>query len=142
MARAKRKTPDVGVTLRKRASNARSSWLSRCRDKNWPAEAIPTRLDIQSWLEVKFQAGTSFCVYSGSVLLPDDDWQFDHWNPLDRGGSPALSNIVLSTKRMNQAKGNMPGAKFVELLLLTDNWPTIDKKQLIQRLIASSRIYG
>ncbi len=143
MARRSRKVSAAKLAdpLKVRAQSARGSWLKRCKEKGWPAEVIPSRADIESWLRGRFASGTAVCTYSGAVLKPGDDWELDHAIPLDRGGSPALDNVVICTKQMNQAKGNLPFPMFVEMLFMMDAWPNLDRKNLLTRLRASASIY-
>ena len=62
--------------------------------------------EVRSYLLEKYHRQ---CVYCGATNCP---FEIDHVLPRSRGGSHRVSNLVLSCRACNQAKGNQTAAEF------------------------------
>lgn len=139
---ARKKTNPVIKKLKKerwsfwKASQYRSSWRDRCKKSKGDVEDVPTRQEIQDWLE----AQVPYKCYLTQDTLDKNTLQADHMEPLSRGGSFRLDNIGLTSKRFNQVKGEMSVPEFLQLLEITKRWE--DKgDSLFRRLMAGTFIY-
>jgi 5-methylcytosine-specific restriction endonuclease McrA len=65
----------------------------------------------------------------------------DHKIAIARGGSFALDNLVLVSKKLNMAKGVMSDDEFMELLCLTSKWED-SGASLLRRLSVSGGIFS
>ena len=120
-----------------KASQARSSWRSRARKYGLDLETIPTRIQIQKWLE---DQAPLKCYISGS-FISEDVMELDHKTPLVRKGEMHLDNVGITSRYYNNVKGQMTEEEFRSLLKCVSKWS--DKGQeLFKRLMASNKIYG
>ena len=120
-----------------KASQARSSWRTRAKKYGLPLEDVPTRLEIQQWLE---DQSPLKCYISGS-FISNDVIELDHKTPLVRKGSLRLDNVGVTSRYYNNIKGQMTEKEFRSLLKCVSSWE--DKGQeLFKRLMASNKIYG
>jgi 5-methylcytosine-specific restriction endonuclease McrA len=135
MPRRKKKKDDKPYEFRK-AQQYRSSWRRRCKKSGGNLNDIPVRKVIQEWLVNQ----KPYTCYITNDLLKETDVEADHIQPISRGGSFKLSNVGLTSKRMNQIKGDMTISELHQLLELVSKWE--DKgKSLFKRLLSSSNIY-
>ena len=119
-----------------KASNYRNSWRARCKKVNGPLEEVPTRPEIQQWIEGQ----EPYKCYISGDSLNKNTMEADHKDPLSRGGSFKLKNIGITSKRLNRLKGNMKLKEFKQLLKLTSKWE--DKgESLFSRLLQSNNVY-
>jgi hypothetical protein len=120
-----------------KASQARGSWRSRAKKYGLPLEDVPTRAEIQAWLE----ANDPLKCYLSGTFISNDVIELDHKTPLVRNGSLKLDNVGVTTRYYNNVKGQMTEKEFRSLLKCVHSWS--DKGQdLFKRLMASNRIYG
>lgn len=115
------------IPIEYRSRDIRSKLMSRAKEDE--KHLVPSKEDIKEWLLSQYPFK---CYYSGEYI-DIFDCQVDHKIPVYRGGSNAVENIVLSTERMNGAKGDMTDEEFIGLLDFVSSWE--DKgKGLIARL--------
>lgn len=120
-----------------KASQYRSSWRGRCKKVSGPLDDVPSRQEIQDWLE----SGIPYRCYLTNDFLNKTTLQADHMEPVSRGGSFKLENIGLTSKRYNQVKGEMTVPEFKDLMQLVKSWE--DKgESLFRRLLAGTHIYN
>lgn len=121
---------------KKRATQARSSWRRRAKTLKSNLDDIPSRKDIQDWLDkqVPYKCYITNCELSHNLI------ELDHKIPVSRGGSFKLDNIGLTTKRLNNIKGNMTYVEFKKLLKLISRWDDCGAS-LLNRLYASSTVF-
>lgn len=119
-----------------KASQVRGSWRSRARKYGTPLEEVPTRIEIQEWLEAQ---DPMKCYITGGFISPETV-ELDHKTPLIRGGKMALSNVGVTSRWYNNIKGQMTEKEFRQLLKTVSKWE--DKgAALFKRLSASNHIY-
>ena len=119
-----------------KATQARSSWRSRAKKYGLNLDDVPTRIEIQQWLEAQDPIR---CYLSGS-FISNDVMEIDHKIPLSRDGSLKLNNCGVTTRYYNNVKGNMTEKEFRSLLKTVSKWD--DKGQsLFKRLMSSNHIY-
>lgn len=127
---------DTTWTNRK-AVMARSSWLQRAKKVGVPKEEVPTRAQIQKWLELN---NPPVC-YLSNKTISVASVEIDHKTPLCKGGSFSLDNAGLTTRFYNNAKGSLTEEEFRGLLDCVSKWS--DKgESLLLRLISSNLIYS
>jgi len=120
-----------------KASQYRASWRERCKKANGNLDDIPSRAVIEKWLDNK----EPWICYLTKAVLNKDTFQADHIQPISRGGSFKLSNIGLTSKKYNLAKGNMTKREFKSLLTCIKKWED-GGEGLLGRLIAGSTVFG
>ena len=119
-----------------KASQYRSSWRERCKKSGGDLESVPTRAEIQDWLE----ALEPYKCYITNAFLNKRTMEADHKDPVSRGGSYRLKNIGITSKRLNGIKGSMSVKEMKALLKLVSKWE--DKgDSLFSRLLASNNIF-
>jgi 5-methylcytosine-specific restriction endonuclease McrA len=120
-----------------KASQARGSWRTRAKKFGLNLDEVPTRVEIQEWLEAQDPIR---CYLSGS-FISNEVMELDHKTPLSRKGSLKLSNCGITSRFYNQAKGQMTEKEFRSLLRVVNKWE--DKgSALLKRLIASGRMFS
>jgi hypothetical protein len=73
-----------------------------------------TLAEFRDWLDRRFAGdGEAFCDYSGEMILVED-FSVDHGQPISRGGTFGLSNLVLCSARENLRKGNMTREEYAQ----------------------------
>lgn len=118
-----------------KASQLRANWRSRCKKIDGDLESVPTRQEIEDWLHIT----PLICYLTGEDVIKSR-MEVDHKNPISTGGSYLFSNLGITSKRLNSAKGNMSEKEFKGLLKLIFKWE--DKgKQLLNRLIAANNVF-
>lgn len=123
--------------LKYKARQLQSNWKRRSKTASTPDIVIPTSQEIYIWLKSQYPF---VCFYTGQEVA-DKDVGIDHKLPLSRGGTYDFSNLVVTSKTINAAKGSMTLDEFQSLIKLISSWE--DKgKSLIARLRASGHIYG
>lgn len=120
-----------------KASRLRSDWTSRAKKGKGDPEDVSTRIDIQEWL-LKLEP---FKCYLTGEPLCRETMEADHRNPVGRGGSFKISNVAITSKHLNAAKGNMTEDEFRSLLTLIHTWED-NGKQLLSRLKQGSTVFG
>ena len=119
-----------------KASQVRSSWRSRAKRFGLNLDDVPTRVEIQQWLEAQDPIR---CYLSGS-FISNEVIELDHKTPLSRSGSLKLDNVGITSRYYNNVKGNMTEKEFRSLLKAVSKWE--DKGQsLFKRLMSSNHIY-
>lgn len=119
-----------------KASQVRSSWRTRARKYGHPLEDVPTRIQIQEWLEKQDPVK---CYITGS-FISNEVVELDHKTPLVRGGKFALDNVGITSRYYNNVKGQMNEKEFRQLLKTVSKWE--DKgAALFKRLMSSNHIY-
>lgn len=119
-----------------KASQARSSWRTRAKKFGLNLDDVPTRVEIQEWLEAQDPIR---CYLSGS-FISNEVMELDHKTPLSRKGSLKLSNCGITSRFYNNVKGQMTEKEFRALLKTVSKWE--DKGDAIfKRLMASNHIY-
>lgn len=119
-----------------KATQYRSSWRARCKANGDDLSQVPTRIEIEAWLDSQ----EPYNCYITSNPLDKSTLQADHIIPIARGGAYTLDNIGLTSKRYNQVKGEMSLEEFYDLLRVVANWE--DKgKLLFNRLVAGGNVY-
>lgn len=101
-----------------RARNIRSSLMRRARTDGLDRKDIPKAEEIKQWL---LDQRPLKCYYSGEDV-DLFDMQIDHKVPVKRGGEHRLSNLCVSSQKMNTAKGALTEEEFKELLSLINKW--------------------
>jgi 5-methylcytosine-specific restriction endonuclease McrA len=119
-----------------KASQARSSWRTRAKKFGLNLDEVPTRVEIQEWLEAQDPIR---CYLSGS-FISNEVMELDHKTPLSRQGSLKLENCGITSRYFNNVKGTMTEKEFRSLLKTVSKWA--DKGDaLFKRLMASNHIY-
>jgi len=105
----RRDNPEKAKIARKTAYGRR-----RAREKGAPVNDFTAA----QWLQVKqwYQQRCAYCSQPKPLTQ-------DHIQPLSRGGSHTISNIVPACKSCNSSKGNRPAHDFVTLEQF--NWPVL-----------------
>lgn len=114
----------------------RSNW--RARSKQYEGStALPTAKEIRDWL---LNQQPWKCHYTGEEIS-FETLGLDHKVPISRGGTYDLSNLVITSKKINGAKGGMTDKEFRQLLKLISKWE--DKGQaILSRLKAAGHIFS
>lgn len=119
-----------------KASQLRANWRSRCKKVKGDLDTVPTRVEIQDWLE---RIVPYSCYITGERLIKSK-MEADHILPISRGGTFELKNIGITSKRFNSLKGAMTVKEFKQLLEVVKGWE--DKgESLFKRLMLSNNIY-
>lgn len=119
-----------------KATQARSGWRTRAKKFGLNLDDVPTRAEIQEWLESQIPVK---CYISGS-FISNEVVELDHKTPLSRGGSLKLNNCGVTSRYYNNVKGQMTEKEFRSLLKTVSKWE--DKGDaLFKRLMASNHIY-
>lgn len=120
-----------------KASQLRDSWRRRAKKLNIPVELVPSRGEIQSYID-SFN-GTYICYITGK-RVPKASIEFDHKIPTGRGGSFSLENTGITSKHFNRIKGMLTDTEFRELLKLISTWDD-GGEFLLKRLSAANNIF-
>ena len=96
-------------------------------------------VEFEDWLKAA-QPYTDF--YTDDRIEATSDIEIDHKDPVSKGGTFGLSNLVMTTKRNNQAKGDMTAREYISLLKLLAKWPVESKETLLTRLIRANCTFG
>jgi 5-methylcytosine-specific restriction endonuclease McrA len=124
---------------KKKAVSARNSWRSRAKALGLDLQHVPTRKEIEEWILQQVINGT-INDYLTDTEVNLDVAEMDHKIPVYRNGSFSLSNVGITCRYYNNAKGTMTEHEFRQLLNLVKDWE--DKgSYLMKRLLASNRIY-
>jgi len=120
-----------------KATQVRSSWRERAKKYGLPLDEVPTRAEIQEWLEANQPVK---CYITGS-FISSEIVELDHKHPLSRGGSLKLPNVGITSRWYNNIKGQLSEQEFRQLLKLVSKWE--DKgDMLFRRLSASNHMYS
>lgn len=120
--------------IKHKAYQYRNNWLQRSK-KQQLEHTVPTRLEIETWLrnQEPFR-----CYYTG---VPVEEISLDHKNPIALGGDYSLSNVVVTSSKINGAKGHLTDEQFKQLLTVIEQWP--DKgESLLKRLRYAGGMYS
>ncbi len=134
----RRKTVPKGRWSFYKATQYRSSWRARCKKTDRSLEEVPTRKEIQAWIDAH---EPNLSCYIDRSVLDRKTLQADHILPISRGGSFKLDNIGLTSKRLNQIKGDMNIQELNQLIGLTSSWED-SGKSLFGRLLAGTLVYS
>lgn len=119
-----------------KASQVRGSWRTRARKYGHSLDEVPTRADIQKWLE---EQDPIKCYITGT-FISNEVVELDHKTPLVRGGKFDLDNVGATSRYFNNVKGQMTEKEFRQLLKTVSKWE--DKgAALFKRLMSSNHIY-
>lgn len=98
---------------------------------------VPTRVEIQEWLEAQMPLK---CYFTGN-FISNEVVELDHKTPLVRGGQLHLKNVGVTSRWYNNIKGQMTEKEFRQLLKCVSKFE--DKGDaLFRRLSASNNIYS
>ena len=123
--------------ISKRASSFRASSLARAKRLGIDTSTVPTISEIKEYLKSSFPLKCYITDTEISTLVAE----LDHKIPISRHGSFDISNVAITSKWYNMAKGDMTDVEFVELLSAISSWE--DKgKSVISRLVRSNKIYN
>jgi hypothetical protein len=120
-----------------KASQLRSSWRGRAKKLGIDVLTVPTRKDIQAFLEGIGEETT--CYLSGEPLKLKVA-EFDHKIPTGRSGAFSLDNIGITSKQLNGVKGMMTHGEFLGLLALVSSWED-GGANLFKRLSMSNNLF-
>ena len=120
-----------------KATQARSSWRERAKKFGLPLDEVPTRAEIQEWLEAQHPIK---CYFTGGFISPEVV-ELDHKHPLSRGGSLQLHNVGITSRWYNNIKGQMSEREFRQLIKLVSKWED-NGDMLFKRLAASNRVFS
>jgi len=120
-----------------KASQLRSSWRGRAKKLGIDVATVPTRKEIQVFLE-RIGEDTS-CYLSGEPIKLKVA-EFDHKIPTGRSGTFSLDNIGVTSKQLNGVKGMMTHDEFLELLKLVSSWED-NGANLFKRLSMSNNMF-
>lgn len=119
-----------------KASQVRSSWRERAKKYGLNLDEVPSRPEIQKWLE---DSHPLKCYFTGG-FISQEVVELDHKQPLVRNGSLKLTNVGVTSRYYNNIKGQMSEKEFRQLLKVVSKWE--DKGDaLFKRLSASNHIY-
>ena len=119
-----------------KATQSRSSWRMRAKKYKLNLDEVPTREEIQNWLEAQMPVK---CYFTGG-FISTETVELDHKIPLVRGGKLHLENVGITSRWYNNIKGQMTEKEFRQLLKVVGKWE--DKGEaLFRRLSASNNIY-
>lgn len=120
-----------------KASQLRSSWRERGKKYGENLDNIPSRPEIQKWLEDQ----SPIRCYIAGTFISNEVLEVDHKIPICRGGSFDLDNLGCTSRYYNNIKGSLTEKEFRDLLKITSKWE--DKGQaLFKRLMASNHIFS
>lgn len=120
-----------------KAGQVRSSWRERAKKYGLNLDEVPTRPEIQKWLE---DSHPLKCYFTGG-FISNEVVELDHKHPLVRGGSLRLENVGITSRWYNNIKGQMSEKEFRQLLKMVSKWE--DKGEaLFKRLSASNHIFS
>lgn len=118
---------------------------SRQLQSNWRGRAKKYGLDIsfkaseiKTWLESQKPFK---CYYTGEAV-EEDSLGIDHKTPISRGGTFDFDNMVVTSKYVNGAKGDMTDEEFWELLNVIVKWEDKGKSLLIRLRVSGSMYKG
>ena len=120
-----------------KATQVRSSWRERAKKFGLPLDDVPSRADIQVWLEEQHPVK---CYFTGG-FISTEVVELDHKHPLSRGGSLKLENVGITSRWYNNIKGQMSEREFRQLLKLVSKWED-NGDALFRRLSASNNMYS
>lgn len=120
-----------------KATQVRSSWRERAKKYGLSLEEVPSRPEIQKWLEDQHPIK---CYFTGS-FISSEIVELDHKQPLCRGGSLKLHNVGITSRWYNNIKGQMSEREFRQLLKLVSKWED-NGDMLFKRLSASNHMYS
>lgn len=121
--------------LNKRVSNAYHDCKRRAREAG---QALDFGLeDLRALVLHKLRGGR--CLYCG-VPIDGMNWSLDHCQPVCRGGSFAMDNVVICCQACNTVKGVLSGTEYFDLLCLIRGWTDMARKSVIARLKAGAKL--
>ena len=120
-----------------KATQLRGSWRERAKKYGENLDAVPTRLQIQEWLESQHPLSC----YIAGTFISSEVVEVDHKIPICRGGSFGLNNAGVTSRYYNNIKGSMTEEEFRSLLKVVKNWEDCGTA-LFKRLMASNHIYS
>lgn len=115
-------------------ANTLRSYFLRLAKKYPTAANPPTRPYLEAWL--RGLGGACTCPYCQNPLTPKT-FAVDHRQPVSRGGSSALDNLIPCCKRCNETKGELSEAEFTALHALAATWEEPARRILFRRLRGS-----
>jgi 5-methylcytosine-specific restriction endonuclease McrA len=120
-----------------KATQVRSSWRERAKKFGLNLNDVPTRAEIQDWLE----AQSPIKCYIEGTFISTEVMELDHKTPLSRGGKLHLENVGCTSRYYNNIKGTMTEKEFRQLLRLVKKWD--DKgESIFKRLMASNHMFS
>jgi 5-methylcytosine-specific restriction endonuclease McrA len=120
-----------------KASQARSSWRTRAKKYGENLDNIPTRIEIQKWLEDQMPLR---CYFTGG-FISNEVVELDHKIPICREGKFSLDNVAVTSRYYNNVKGSLTEEEFRSLLKTVNTWA--DKgSALFKRLMASNHVFN
>lgn len=120
-----------------KASQLRSSWRGRAKKLGIDVTTVPSRKEIQLFLE---GIGDETVCYLSGEPLKLQVAEFDHKIPTGRLGTFSLDNVGVTSRQLNGVKGMMTDSEFLGLLALVSSWE--DKGvNLFKRLSMSNNLF-
>ena len=112
------------------ARRLRQNLRARVKNRGMDPTDVPTAVELYHWLKSEEPLT---CYYSGNKVTLSV-LNVDHKEPLGLGGSSAISNLCVTTSRMNKAKGAFTEGEFRDILIFCKKWP-LGGKYLFSRLL-------
>ena len=120
-----------------KASQLRGSWRERAKKYGENLDEVPSRAQIQDWLESQ----QPIQCYLAGGFISTEIVEVDHKIPICRGCKFHLDNAACTSRYYNNTKGSMTEEEFRGLLKLVKSWE--DKgSSLFKRLMASNHVYS
>lgn len=107
-----------------------------------PGRELPFTLkDLRAWLIEKSGDPLGLdadkliwaCAYC-SRLLPLENVELDHIEPVKRGGSLGLGNLAIACKICNQTKGELTAEEYQALMRGLETFPQAARNDILKRL--------
>lgn len=73
--------------------------------------------------------------------LTTKTFSIDHADPVSRGGTHTLDNLVVCCADCNNAKGDMTDREFTDLMAVMFDWPAAVRKGTLARLRAGNKMF-
>lgn len=70
------------------------------------------------------------------------DFQFDHRQPIARGGEHRWANLAVCCKGCNVRKGQLSDTEYRQLLALIGSWLPVAQEDIRRRLTAGNLLYA
>lgn len=121
-----------------KARKIRATLLNRIRGKlEHLRDNTPSSQDLKDWLD---QWDGKCYYFKTNISL--EKCHIDHKIPLSRGGSNELKNLCITHPRANNCKGALTDKEFKQLIKIWDKWDKEGRKDLMDRLVRSTAIFG
>ena len=124
----------------KKARQLRSNWRKRAKKANIELlHQVPDSKEICKFI-VSLEKNGKFYCYLTNAELNFSDVEFDHKISVTRGGDFNLKNIGVTSRRLNNIKGEMSAKEFKQLLRLISKWDD-GGSNLLHRLSRANNVF-